>query len=584
MTGFQNRAILALVPALVLVLSVRAGPACAQDASGSAIAASPGPEAPVDTSGAAAATDATTFPAPPGVVVNTLGDIDGPAAGLLDDTNGGLGTQMWSGAARADLEDELARIPVVTTDPVVRALARRILLTTSETPVGPAKRPLIAIRLERLLDAGFIADAGALAAKADLPNNNEFARAQAEALLYAQRDGDICSDRTRTRLSNPDPFWLQLRAYCYAAGGDAAAADLTRAVMTAQGINDPILDATLAGDAKAVLAADVTRPTAVDVYLLRKAGGHVSAEFAAPLGTPANLLAARDAHNPPADRLAAAERISSTGALNADDLRAIADAQVQTVTGDTAYLAQQVALRGRTAKDNPDEKLALAAQANAMGAPFPVFAALQSDSIASVPAMPGSNYALLAAKILMSEGKSDAAEAWIGALVSPETAQANLALDLISPIPERDARAKAAVDWILAHATPETGSPAAAALMLGIWNAFGFTLPPDTIGLQAALSTQAFAGAETEGDLLRRIDSAARSADRRGEAALLVIDAIGTDSIARFTPRSAEHLVATLVRIGLDKEARALAAEALLFGPPAQPASVPAAAPPTAAP
>jgi hypothetical protein len=357
--------------------------------------------------------------------------------------------------------------------------------------------------------------------------------------------------------------------------------------MTAQGINGPILDATLAGDTKAVLAADVTRPTVIDVYLLRKAGGAVTAELAAPLGTPANLLAARDAHNPPADRLAAAERIVSTGALGADDLRAIADAQAQDSqsAGDTSFLAQQSALRKKASLENtPDGKLALAVQADAMSAPYPVFAALQSDSIASIPAEPASGRsAMLAWRVLLSDRKPDIAAMWIGPADSPESAQAGIALDLIAPTPERDARAQDGIAWFVAHATPETGSPAVAALAIGMWQALGRMLTPDAVGLDAALSTQDFAGFKLPAELFRRIDAAAAAPDRRGEAALLVIDALGAGTIARLAPDASVRLVATLEKIGLDKDARALAAEALLFGPPTEPVPPPKPVPAQAA-
>ena len=78
-------------------------------------------------------------PPPPKVLVSTLGGVDGPPVGLLDDATGGLGAQMWSGSDRGMLEDALTRIPVVTTDPAVRGLARRLLLTSSEAPTGPGQ-------------------------------------------------------------------------------------------------------------------------------------------------------------------------------------------------------------------------------------------------------------------------------------------------------------------------------------------------------------------------------------------------------------------------------------------------------------
>jgi len=584
MTSFPNRA---LAPTLCALLFGAASGAWAQtspDTTAGSVA-TPGGQS----SESPAPVETTAIPAPPGVVVNTLGDIDGPAVGLLDDATGGLGGQMWSGASRVDLEEELVRIPVVTADRTVRDLARRILLTAAEIPVGPGKRPLIAIRLERLLDAGFLDEAGALAAKAELPNNPEFARVQAEALLYAQRDADICSDKTSARLSSADLFWLQLRAYCYAVTGDTAAADLTRSVMSAQGVNDPVLDAALVGDAKAVLAADITRPTPVDIYLLRKAGGTVTAELAAPLGTPADVLAARDAHNPPEVRLVAAERIASTGALSSDELRAIADAQTQDTQreGDTSFLAQQFALRRKVALESSMVgKLALIAQAAAMRPPMPVLAALQSDNVAAiVPETSLGGGAMLAARILLTDGNAEAAVQWIGAPDSVRVAQTSLALDLLAPTPERDARAQDDLAWLVAHAAPDTGSPAAAALAIGMWQALGRPLAPDAVGLDAALSTQVFAGVELPAELFRRIDSAAAASDRRGEAALLVIDAIGAGSIAHLAPDASVRLVATLQKLGLDQAAHALAAEALLSGPPAEPVPPPRpAAPAPAAP
>ncbi len=61
-------------------------------------------------------------PPPPAVAVTPLGGVDGPPVGLLDDAAGGLGSQMWSGSDRGQLEDALSRIPVATTDPAVRGL------------------------------------------------------------------------------------------------------------------------------------------------------------------------------------------------------------------------------------------------------------------------------------------------------------------------------------------------------------------------------------------------------------------------------------------------------------------------------
>ncbi len=241
-------------------------------------------------------------PADQAVSSNDLTIVDGPPAGPLDSSNGGFEQSLWSDAARPDLEDLLGRIPLVSADPFARDLSRRIVLTKSDAPPGAAKRTLIAIRVEKLMQAGLVDEAGALAASVSLDNDADYARVRADALLYAGRDKDVCT-LTPARLAQADPFWIELRLWCFAAGGDTASAELTHGVMDAQGIKDPAFDV-LAGDVltgKKTLPPPIDHPTSLHVYLLRKAGLPVHADFAARLGTIANALAARDARNTPAN-------------------------------------------------------------------------------------------------------------------------------------------------------------------------------------------------------------------------------------------------------------------------------------------
>ena len=65
-----------------------------------------------------------------------------------------------------------------------------------------AHRALVTIRLEKLLQGGLVDDAGEIAAAIHLDNDPDFARVQADALLYAGHDKDVCGDLTATRLSS----------------------------------------------------------------------------------------------------------------------------------------------------------------------------------------------------------------------------------------------------------------------------------------------------------------------------------------------------------------------------------------------
>ena len=96
-----------------------------------------------------------------------------------------------------------------------------------------------AMRVTRLLDGGLVDDAADLAITMQAPMNAEIVRAQADSLVYAGRDSDTCGDATATRLDSAEPYWVELRAYCYAVTGENAPLDLTRTVIEEQGLADP---------------------------------------------------------------------------------------------------------------------------------------------------------------------------------------------------------------------------------------------------------------------------------------------------------------------------------------------------------
>jgi hypothetical protein len=503
---------------------------------------------------------------------------------------------MWSGASRSDLETELSRIPIVTTDPVIRDLARRLLLTRADAPVGASRRALVTIRLQRLLDGGLIDEAGALAASASVPNDPEFAQVQAEALLYAGRS-EVCSDKTNARLSSSDVFWLELRAFCYAIAGDIPAADLTRSIMDAQGANDGGF-ATLLDDVeerRATPPGEFAHATPVDVFILQRLGLPVTTGTAAQLGTAANLIALRDSRNAPIERLSAAEHIVRTGAPNGSDLAAIADAQTFSSeqkadalghSQPLPFLMRQALVRQALALETrPAAKIALVERAdptmNEEG-PFHVFAELQASRLAITPALPrGDRGAWIAARALILANKADTASGWLGAPDNPLTAEGALALDLAASSAANDARAQAALAWFMAHRTTQTGGwPAAEALSFGIWGALGRAVPPEPVAAEPAgvpgqptpaPITPPFDGAKLEPGAVSRMNAAAADPTRRGEAILLVITSIGARGPARFAPEADIYFVSALMKLGLEESARELAIECLLLGPPPPP-------------
>ena len=545
---------------------------------------------PPQTLSGTAAEPATLLPPPQDaqVEVGTLGTTEGPAVGLLDSENGGLGEGLWSGSERAAIEDLLSRVPLVSPDPAIRALAKRIVLTKAAAPAGPSKRALVTVRIEKLLDAGLIDEAGALAAQASVPNDPDFARVQADALLTADRAADVCGAATATRLSAGEPFWLELRAYCAAAGGDQPTADLTRAVLEAQGHSDQAYD-TLVDDVlnhKSAPPGPIAHPNAMHLFLLQQAGLPIPGDVAAAMGTSANLLAMRDTRNPPQVRAAAAERIVRRGAVSVRELRTLADAldiplsRMANAAADAQgapFFAGQVLLRrAAVIEPRPDAKAQLVYQALLLGDKaglLPLAAGLQDDIVAAIKPTPANHgMADLFARALLLAGLPDAAARWLGDGDVLQTA-----VDLAAPNPARDAKAQLAyrayaTELVKNPPSPDPNKPAKA-LLLGIADVLGRPLPPGAKAQAPGIEAMKWGGVRPDSGVMQRIESTALHPDRKGEALLLILDTIRSIGLRDLAPDDTIELIRLLAAMGLPDSARDLGVEALALYVPPPPAA-----------
>jgi hypothetical protein len=516
--------------------------------------------------------DVVPLPPPPprtSIQVKTLGALDAPAEGLLDSGNGGLGEDMWSGSARGDVEMLLPQVPLASPDTAVRALAKRVVLTKSSAPDGAVKRPLITIRLEKLMAAGLLDDAGALAASGSLKDDPDFARVQASAILSAGRASDACGNLTLSRESESGVFWLQLRAYCAAASGDSATAEITRNLIEAQLLGDKAYDVlvqdALTGAKKA--PGPVAKPTAMHLFLLRKAGLPVGGDVAKALGVGASVLALRDAKNTPEVRLAAAERALKAGAATTAELKAVADAQVippDKIAGAAAdapklsFLAGQALLRrAAQLESRPGAKAALVHQALLLGDKAGLFetaARLQADVAAAIdPRAAAQGQGPLIGWALLLAGKSDAASHWLG-----DNDIATAVLDLVSG---KDDLAQAALSNIAAKPQSQTFE----VLVLGLYDALGLAMPADAKQAAKAAEAKRWPGRRPDDTAMRKIAEAAAAPDRGGEAVLRILIAVGSAGPRDLAPDVAIALVRALEDMGLKEAARAFAIHALLL-------------------
>ncbi|MDE3114469.1 MAG: hypothetical protein KGL26_02605 [Pseudomonadota bacterium] len=545
--------------------------------------------------------DQTTLPAepdsgPPGgsgaITVSTLGNSEGPPAGTLDPAEGGLGEDLWAGTSRQTANDLMAHLPIATPVAAVRDLARRLLLTKAAAPVGDANQAFLTVRLRRLLDAGLLDAAADLAATAKLDGDPGFARVQAEALLFAGRKDTVCTPATATRMASGDPFWIELRAYCYAMAGNDAALSLTRQVMQAQNIDDAAFD-TLLRDVQSHVAKapdNIAAPSALHAFLLGRLGLPVDDAAAAELGTPGLVLAARSTANSPQERLKAAEKLLPVGALRMGELAAIADAQhfsdnqfatEHATLAKLSFLSGQALLRQAVARVAADAKPALidqALQAGKAAGYLPVAAALQHDAlIAIVPTHDMRAMVDVMVRALLLDGDADAVSRWDNILNfnlpadRPQLAKDQILLNLAAPNPVRQMAAGTAYDELAKEMVMQGQGQAFAALAVGVGVALHQPVPQSALSQAAFNASMPWRGRRPAASVMTRIARAIAAPGRRGEALMRILNAIGPTGPGDLAPDVTIALVKNLVTLGVPDTARKIALAALLLYQPAPP-------------
>ena len=545
------------------------------------------PAAPQLGTGAAASpnNDLPSMPAP--VAVGDLGTVEGPVAGTLNDFNGGLGQDMWSGSSRGDAEMFLQRVPVTLPSPTARLLFRKILLTEAPLPIGTGTRPFNALRIQRLLEAGELDDAGALAARVR-SRDPQTQRMQADAMLYAGRDIEVCGEATDERLQSSEPFWVSLRAYCYHFDGDTPALDLTRTVMEQQGMSDPaffhLLDAF---DSDEPTPPDgIPSPNAMHIRLLTRHGLPIPANAVASLGMPVSVIAAMSAETLLEVRKPTAERSFRFGSLPASAMRDVFEV--------SAFDPAELNLAATLARSEP-----------MMAALERIYNALKMDGNAGRRAelvhlsfQIGHNEGLFLQIAQLFAGEAAAIipapnwDAWSplmlrGLLLTEHHAAANRWYDILNPrIPAHIAAFKdasfvlsivrreepyvAAAQGPLAELALQSVDPmvspvvqARNALILGLFDALGLDMPFEARTEVERLVSTDFPGRSPARVIMQRIDRASL-AGRRAELGLGILEALGPRGASDMAPNVIVRFVRALQTAGMAETAHALAGEAIL--------------------
>jgi hypothetical protein len=528
----------------------------------------------------------------PAIEVGALGRVEGPVAGLLDDTNGGLGAAMWQGMDRATAIAMLQGIVAATPSEAQRLLVRKLLLTAAPPPAGASEESFNALRLTKLIAAGLVDDAADLALKISAPNTPEIVRAQAEALILAGRE-EMCGDTTKRRLESAEPFWAELRAYCYAAAGDMAAFELTRSVIDEQGIVDPaflvLLDGIVAG--KGTAPEIIRLPDALQLQMLQKLKLPIPPEIESALGLSGSLAVAASAQTQGTARIAAAEKVMRAGALPTPLLSQILDTYTftaQALDGAPA-IARNEPLMSALARLHAALKIPGTADTRAEliytafeigqreGVLGPVALLFSDDAAAIFPPRDWSNWSELMVRGLLLAGQADAAARWNAILNPDDPATADLrerlqvTLALAAPFVTEDtatqsALAAMAMRSVSLEPLPSPALLSQAALVFGLFDALEKPMPQEAKDAIGPLMQEMPPGRRTAPALMQRVDRAT-TAGRRGELVLSTVAALGIQGVRDLAPDEIVRLVRALRMAGIRDAADALAMEAMLLRP-----------------
>ncbi len=266
-------------------------------------------------------------------VIQPLKAPDPSSGGLLDESNGGLGTAMWQGSNRAQAMQALGVLPAPVSGTALRDLQRRLLLSVAEVPAGTAGTPsILGLRVTQLYRLGRLAEAERLASLAARDLKDPIFRELPFDLALLKNDmAKACEIATAGLRDDASAVWQKATVLCRYNAKDIAGGDLALSLWRDGGGNDPAfntLAAAMRGDARAKVET-LGGASPLHFAMLRAAGRPLPKDTL-DVATPALLVALAGYDKAEAElRLMAAERAVQYGALTPELLgEAYASAEI----------------------------------------------------------------------------------------------------------------------------------------------------------------------------------------------------------------------------------------------------------------
>ncbi|MGF1461856.1 MAG: hypothetical protein ACFB2Z_01555, partial [Maricaulaceae bacterium] len=216
--------------------------------------------------------------------VAELGAPDPFLVGTLSPAPDGLGTDMWAGTSAAGAEPLVSAIAERDlSHPAALALSAGVLRTAAAGPEGGGLA-LTQARARALLALGYPRDAAEVLSKTlGVEDDSGAARLWVEALFWSGARDQACAVAQRAGRNFSEPFWVWVRAGCFAMNGEGRSAELA-ANLALSADDDQILHAQILALTGARLSAPDPDPTrALSVSLAQAGETALSADIIAAL-------------------------------------------------------------------------------------------------------------------------------------------------------------------------------------------------------------------------------------------------------------------------------------------------------------
>lgn len=531
-------------------------------------------------------------PAVPDIEVGELAIVAPDSGGMLEESMGGLGIDMWADTPRSTIVRLLPQLPARHASPALHDLARRLLLSTAVVPTAQPEDPqasVMGLRVERLEAMGLVGavvDMIALAPNRD--SDPYLLRAAIDNRLLLGDHAEACEAAAGGRAVLPRLYWEQVTVFCQAMSGEAAAATLGANVLAESGeLDDPAFFAlaqALAGGV-AVKLDKLDRPTPLHLAMATAAKVQLPSSI---LETDSPLILRALADNPaatPRVRLEAAERAALAGAIGpqllAERYAALEFAPdelanaISRADGKRSATERALLYQAAQRQDVPAARAAAVRKALQVGAADGMYLLTARVYRPLLEAFePGPDLAWFggdAARALYVLGRPDLGDLWAETARRLGTeADERRAVNLLWPMARladevpgwREAEHER---WIVA--LKESAGQEwtwRAGFAYDLLESFGEPVPDEH--WSALMGAPSRATARVADPAYLRAFRLAAANDRRAEAALLAILLLGPSGVDGAAPDLVSEVIEGLTLVGLSSDARRLAIEAALAG------------------